>query len=292
MKGAVVGWLAGALLLVASCAQAGVRVTDDRARTIEFEQPPARIITLLPSLTETVCELQACERLVGVDRFSNWPDRIAALPKLGGLDDAQLERIVSLRPDVVLAAASARVVDRLEALGIKVLALEAKSLADTQRVLKAVAAMLGTPHAAAALWQRLESRVAAAASRVPLSLRGQRVYFEIAGAPYAAGEGSFIGETLARLGLRNVVPVSLGPFPKLNPEYIVRAQPDIVMASQRNLADMPQRPGWSELRALREQRQCGFPAERYEVLIRPGPRLGEAAELMADCLAALDGVAR
>jgi len=292
MKRAVAGWLGGALLLGASLAQAGVRVTDDRGRTIEFPRPPARIVTLLPSLTETVCELQACERLVGVDRYSNWPDSVTALPKLGGLEDAQLERIVSLKPDVVLAASSARVIDRLEAMGIKVLALEARSLADTRRVLEVVAQMLGTPQAAAALWQRLESRMAAAASRVPPSLRGQRAYFEVAATPYAAGASSFIGETLARLGLANVVPASLGPFPKLNPEYVVRAQPDIVMASQRELAEMPKRPGWSQLRALRDKRQCGFATEPYEVLIRPGPRLGEAAELMADCLASLDREAR
>jgi iron complex transport system substrate-binding protein len=291
MKRIVVLSLACAMLLGTAAAQAVMRVIDDRGRSVEFERPPARIVTLLPSLTETVCELQACDRLVGVDRFSNWPDRVRTLPKLGGLEDAQLERIVSLKPDVVLAASSARVIDRLEAMGIKVLALDAKSLADTRRVLDVVARVLGTPQAAAALWQRLESRMAAAASRMPSSLRGRRVYFEVAAAPYAAGESSFIGETLARLGLGNVIPSSLGPFPKLNPEYVVRAQPDIVMASQRDLAEMPRRPGWNQLRALRDGRQCGFPTERYEILIRPGPRLGEAAELMADCLASLDNEA-
>ena len=90
----------------------------------------------------------------------------------------------------------------------------------------------------------------AAAARVPPSLRGLKVYFEVAPDPYAAGAGSFIGETLARLGLDNAVPRELGPFPKLNPEYIVRAQPDIVMASDRALRSMPGRPGWRALRAL------------------------------------------
>lgn len=279
--------IAALLALAGSIAHAAVSVTDDRGRTVQMSAPPARIVTLLPSLTETVCALQACERLVGTDRFSNWPERVNGLPKLGGLEDAQLERIVALKPDLVLAASSARVIDRLEALGVKVLALEPKSLADTRRVIGKVAAALGTPQAGDALWQRIQARIDAAATRVPKALHGARVYFEIAAAPYAAGESSFIGETLARLGLGNAVPASLGPFPKLNPEYVVRAQPDIVMASERNLAEMPKRPGWSALRALRDRRQCGFAPERYEILIRPGPRLGEAAELMADCLARL-----
>jgi len=272
------------LAVAGAAARASTAVTDDRGRAVTLRAPPVRIVSLLPSLTETVCALQACDRLVGTDSFSNWPERVRALPKLGGLEDAQLERIVALKPDLVLAASSARVIERLEALGIPVLALQPRNLPDTRRVIDTVAAALGTPQASAALWQRIEARMAAAAARVPASMRGRRVYFEVAAAPYAAGESSFIGETLARLGLANVVPAALGPFPKLNPEYVVRAAPDIVMAGERELAQMPRRPGWSALRALREGRQCGFPTEAYEVLVRPGPRLGEAAERMADCL--------
>jgi iron complex transport system substrate-binding protein len=281
----VAAWLA--LVLASAGSHAAISVTDDRGRTVELGAPPARIVTLLPSLTETVCALNACDRLVGTDRYSNWPSQVQPLPKLGGLEDAQLERIVALKPDLVLAASSARVIDRLEAVGVKVIALEPKSLADTRRVMNKVAVALGSPAASDALWRDIERRIAAAAAQVPPALRGARVYFEVAASPHAAGEVSFIGETLARLGLGNAVPASLGPFPKLNPEYVVRAQPDIVMASERNLADMPKRPGWSSLRALRAGRQCGFASAQYEVLIRPGPRLGEAAELMAGCLARL-----
>ncbi len=277
---------------LAAPAQAATSVTDDRGRAVEFVRPPQRIVSLLPSLTETVCALEACDRLVGVDRFSNWPERVLALPRLGGLEDAQVERIVALKPDLVLAAQSARVIDRLESLGLTVLALEARSLADTRRVLEAVAAALGEPARGAALWQDIDARIAAAAARVPASLRGQRVYFEVAATPYAAGEASFVGETLARLHLRNIVPASLGPFPKLNPEFVVRAQPAIVMASEQNLAEMGRRPGWGALNALRERRQCGFAPARYDILVRPGPRLGEAAESIADCLVALGKDAR
>ena len=281
----VAAWLAGP-------AQATTSVTDDRGHVVEFVRPPQRIVSLLPSLTETVCELQACDRLVGVDRFSNWPARVLALPRLGSLEDAQVERIVALKPDLVLAAWSARVVDRLEGLGLKVLALQARSLGDTRRVIEAVAAALGDPDRGAMLWRDIDARIDAAAARVPAAMRGQRVYFEIAAAPYAAGEASFVGETLARLHLHNIVPASLGPFPKLNPEFVVRAQPAIVMASEQNLAEMSRRPGWSTLRALRERRQCGFAPARYDILVRPGPRLGEAAESIADCLMALDKDAR
>ena len=280
----VVLWLALCLHVVA---WGEVSVRDDRGVTVSLTGPPQRIVSLLPSFTESVCALGACARLVGIDRFSNWPADVRKLPRLGGLDDAQIERIVALRPDVVLAAPSARVIDRLEALGVKVLVLDSKSHADVQRTLQALAGLLGTPDAAAALWARIEREIGDAAARVPPPLRGKRVYFEVDAAPYAAGTSSFIGQTLSRLGLANAVPAELGPFPRLNPEFVVRAQPDIVIAPERGLADMPKRPGWAALRALQAGQTCGFASDRYEVLIRPGPRMGEAAQLLADCLVGL-----
>ena len=118
------------------------------------------------------------------------------------------------------------------------------------------------------------------------------MYFEIGGGPYAAGRQSFIGETLSALGMSNIVPAEMGPFPKLNPEFVVRAQPQIVLAVAREQAGMLARPGWASIPALAQRRLCAFETTRYEMLIRPGPRLGEAAHALADCLRALEGGAR
>jgi iron complex transport system substrate-binding protein len=264
-------------------------VVDDRGRALHLSVPPQRIVSLLPSLTETVCALGACGRLVGTDRHSNHPASVAALPKLGGLDDPQIERIVSLKPDLVLAAGSSRVIDRLESLGLRVLALEPKNLADTERIIQQVAGALGDGEGptAAVLWQTLQARIDAAAARVPAVRRGQAVYFEVDSTPYAAGPQSFVGELLARLGLANVVPASMGPFPKLNPEFVVRARPDIVMATRSAVAEMPRRPGWSSLPALQQRQACGFDVERWDPLVRPGPRLAEAADTLVACVVAL-----
>ena len=106
------------LLLMSSLAQAqtpaqGVQITDDRGRVVALPQPPQRIVTLLPSLAETVCALGACQRLVGVDRYTNWPDSVKQLPQVGGGIDPNIEAIVALRPDVVLMATSSRAAERL-----------------------------------------------------------------------------------------------------------------------------------------------------------------------------------
>ena len=249
--------------------------------------PPQRVVSLLPSITESVCALGACARLIGVDRYSNWPDSVKALPQLGGLDDPAIERIVGLKPDLVLAAPSSRATERLRSLGLRVELVKAETHADVQRALQQLERLLELPGTAAPLWQRLQRETDAAAARVPAGWRGGRVYFEVDSSGYAAGEQSFIGETLARLGLANAVPASLGPFPRLNPEWVVRHPPDLLMALDRELQAMPQRPGWATLAALQQRRTCAFPHARYELLIRPGPRLGEAAALVADCLQAL-----
>lgn len=255
--------------------------------SVQAAEPPKRIVSLLPSLTESVCALGACDRLIATDRWSNWPRSVQTLPKVGGLDDAQIERIVALKPDLVLAAESSRAVERLRSLGLTVRTLEARSHGEVRDGLQRLAVWLGRTDEASRLWQRIEADLAAAAARVPSGWRGRRVYFEADDAPYAAGPTSFIGETLGRLGLRNIVPAELGPFPKLNPEFILRAQPELVMGRARAVAAMPRRPGWARLEALRRQHLCSFDEERYDPLVRPGPRMGEAALSIASCLAAL-----
>lgn len=264
-----------------------IEVRDDRGVVLRLAAPPRRVVSLLPSLTETVCALGACARLVGVDRYTDWPPEVRALPRLGGLDDTPIEGVVALRPDVVLMARSGRAVERLEALGVRVLVFESDRHADVARSLHAVAALVGTPDRGAAAWAAIQARIDAAAARVPPPWRGQRVYFELGGGPWAAGEASFIGETLSRLGLAHAVPRALGAFPQLNPEFVLRAQPGLVMGAQDDVAAMARRPGWSGLRALAAGRVCGFARADYDLVTRPGPRLGEAAERIADCLATL-----
>jgi iron complex transport system substrate-binding protein len=277
--------LLAAGLALPLCAQISVR--DDRGIEQRFDAPPQRVVSLLPSLTESVCAVGACERLVGTDRYSNWPAQVQALPKLGGLDDALVERIVALKPDVVLAASSTRAVARLQALGLKVLAFDSDRHAQVRASLLALGRLFAADAVARAAWATIEAELERAAARVPPALRGKTVYFEADAAPYAAGAGSFVGETLARLQLVNIAPASMGPFPALNPEAVVRAQPQLVMAAQRNLRSMAQRPGWSGLQALKQGQVCSFDVDQYELLIRPGPRMGRAALVMADCLAAL-----
>ena len=275
--------LTGLLLLLVSAAAQALQLTDDRGIVVTFAQSPQRIVSVLPSLTETVCELGQCPRLVGADRYSNYPDRVRTLPKVGGGLDPNIEAIIALKPDVVLLATSSPAAARLELLGIKVVALEPKSYADARRVLEIVGKLLDVADAQR-VWRAMDAGVSAAAQSIPERARNARVYFEVNSAPYAAGESSFIGETLTRLGARNIVPAALGPFPKINPEFVVRANPDVIMVGDATFAGMAQRPGWAGMPAIKAKRICVFTPEQSDIMVRPGPRMAEAARLMAECL--------
>ena len=262
-------------------------LTDDRGRVVVIDKAPQRIITLLPSLGEIVCELQACDRLVGVDRYSNWPDLVKTLPQLGGIDDTQLEALIKLKPDLVLLARSARVTQRLESMGIKVVALEPQNQEDMRRVIQLIAGALHLPQPqdrAQALWQSIQQKLEAAALRVPAKAKGMRIYFEAGSGYFAAGEASYIGETLKRLGLVNVVTPAMGAFPQVNPEFVVKANPQIIFMGERTATDFKSRPGWHRIEAIAQQRICAFPPAQADVIVRSGPRIPEAADLMVACL--------
>ena len=274
------------LVMLGACALSqAITVQDDRTVEIVFKQAPQRVVSLLPSLTESVCALGQCHRLVGVDRYSNFPEQVKKLPQLGGGLDPNIEAIVALRPDVVLMTPSSKAHTRLTELGLKVLLLEPKNTADAQRSLHTLGTLFNLPPEQGALnvLRSIEQGIQAAAQRVPMSARGSTVYFE-AGAPYAAGEASFVGELLQALGLRNIVPASMGAFPALNPEFVVRANPQLIMVGNIDAKQLTQRPGWAKLDAVAANRVCVFVGDASDVLVRPGPRMAQAAALMADCV--------
>jgi len=269
--------MAGMALCLPAAAAWSAALTDTQG-------PPARrIVSLLPSLTESVCALGECARLVGVDRYSNFPESVRHLKRVGGGLDPEIESVVALKPDLVLIAKSSPAIQRLKSLGLNVVALEPQSHEDVHSALLILDGLLGVKRAEQ-VWQHIEQDLAAAALAVPPSLRGASVYFEVGRGPWAAGEASFIGQTLVRMGLRNIVGTALGPFPKINPEFVVQSNPKIIMTGESGVAELATRPGWRRLDALVSARVCSFTPEESDAIVRAGPRMTEAVALMLRCL--------
>jgi iron complex transport system substrate-binding protein len=276
-------WLC--LLVWTVLSASATTVSDDRQQTIHIPAAPQRIVSLLPSLTETVCVLGRCERLVGVDRYSNWPASVRSVPVVGGGLDPSIERIVALKPDLVLAAGSTRGAERLEALGLRVLRLEPSNHADAQRVFMAVGQALHLSEGdVQRAWQGIEAEVKTEVGGLSPAARSMRVYVEVSPTPHGASESSFIGETLQRMGVGNILPGRLGPFPQVNPEFVVLAQPDVILVGDSSRDSLLKRPGWSRLSAIQQQRVCVLTPAESDMLVRAGPRMAEGVRLMVACL--------
>jgi iron complex transport system substrate-binding protein len=269
-------------LFLSNVVFASITIKDDRGIEVRLASPAQRVVSMLPSLTESVCALGKCSVLVGVDRFSNWPKSVDALPRLGGIADANIEGIVRLKPDLVLLEKSSPLIARLQSLGISVMAFDVQSMADVQRTLRQLDIVLGSTESGA-VWDRIQLDITRASRALSPSQKSARVYFEVNSAPFAAGKTSFIGELLDRLGMQNIATEKMGTFPKINPEFVVQSRPDLIMSTEASPTQLAQRPGWKSIPAIQGNRICFFSAAHADVLVRPGPRMGEAAALIADC---------
>jgi len=274
--------IAVCLSFIGTAASASIAIKDDRGIEVSLASPAQRVVSMLPSLTESVCALGKCTVLVGVDRFSNWPKSVDALPRLGGIADANIEGIVRLKPDLVLVEKSSPLITRLQSLGISVMAFDVQSIVDVQRTLRQLDVVLGSTESGA-VWERIQLDIARASRTLSPSQKAARVYFEVNAAPFAAGKTSFIGELIDRLGMQNITTEKMGAYPKINPEFAVQARPDLIMTTEASPKQLAQRPGWKSIPAIQANRICFFSAAQSDVLVRPGPRMGDAANLIADC---------
>ncbi len=262
-------------------------VHDELGARVTLPGPPQRIVSMIPSDTETVCALGACDRLVGVDALSDWPARVASLPRLGNANDPDLERLVALKPDLVLTDEYSGLAARVRRLGIPVYAGTPQTFAQALTFLGTMGHLLDAETAAAVLRGRIEGEVAAVASKVR-DLPPVSVFVELDSTPYSVGPTSYLGTLLAKAGGRTIVQASMGEYPQVDPEYVVQQDPQVVLLMDapygQTLAGAEARPGWSRLRAVKDGRVVALDLKQVDLLSRAGPRMGDAVVLLAKLL--------
>ncbi len=277
--------VAGLLLLAGlACATWPLSVRDDLDREVRLEAAPQRLVSLVPSHTETVCALGACERLVGRDTFSDYPPAVRSLPDLGSAFAPDLEALVALSPDLVLVDEFSGAADAVAALGIPVYAGTPQRLGEIFELAERLGALLGTSEAAGELVERLQADLDAVSARV-VGRAPPTVFYEVDPSPYSVGPESFIGTLITLAGGANVVPGDLGDFPLVDPEFVVAADPEVIVLADAaygvDLAAVRARPGWGTIRAVRDGRVYELEAVEGDMLSRAGPRVAEALEVLA-----------
>lgn len=266
-------------LLLAGAAQATsypLTVTDDLGRRVTLPREPMRIVTLLPSHTETLIAIGAGSKLVGVDTYSNYPKNVTdALPKVGSGFQPDIERIVALKPDLVLVdeSASARLAGQLQAVGLNVYAGTPQTCNEVFEKIAVLGRITNREAGATRLTVNMR-RELRDLQRSVANLPKVSTYYEIDPTPYTAGPSSYIGALITRAGGRNIVPASLGDFPRIDPEFIVKSNPQVIVGTSLNEAR--RRPGWATVAAVRAGRVYQPTPEENDALSRPGPRLPQA----------------
>ncbi len=266
--------------------RAGKTVVDGAGRTIQVPDRPARIVSLAPSVTEILFALGAGDRVVGVTDFCEHPQEAARLPRIGGLINPDLERILGLEPDLAVASTSGNYLDDTErhsALGVPVYALETPDIAGILAAFEGLGSVLGETERSrgvvAGLRERIEKvRAAAAGGPHPV------VLFVIEPDPLiAAGRETFIGEALEIAG---GVPASTGTsarWAQYDLEQVIAMRPEVILTTQAHAAWAERLPSLSDWRALPAVAN-GRVHVVSDAIQNPGPRLIDGIEEVAGIL--------
>ncbi len=263
-------------------------LTDHIGRRVEVPDQPQRIVSLAPSLTETLFALGLGDRVVGVTDFCDFPPEASSKPKVGGVINPSVEVVVSLKPDLVLISREGNrreTMTALERLRISVFAVSAERLGDIFRLIRDVAAIAGVAARGEALANRLEQQAAEIEAAVRPH-RPRRVVLLVWLHPIVSvGRGSFLDDLLRRTGAVSVSAGTTRPWPRISVEEIVRSNPEFLLVP-RSPGFAPTReqllrlPGWRELPAVQQGRIIYLPWE----VERPGPRLVEFQRIIARAL--------
>ena len=286
------GFIVAVVCSVAACrgeqhgalpANASIALVDDAGDTVRLARPAKRVISLVPSATETIIALGAADRIVGRTRF-DVAKEITSLPSVGGTVDASIESIVALHPDLVIGWGKdlqQAVRARLASVNVPVFAMRAVDTSDAFRGMANLGRLLARDSAASSLSASIRATidsVRAAVANAPF----RDVMFVIYPEPaMTAGPQTFIDELIGVAGGRSVFHDLPDQWPTVSMEEVLRRHPDLLIVSETDTASALEqfrgRTGWRDLPAVRAGRIAVVSADLTQ---RPGARMGEAARAL------------
>ena len=265
------------------------QVVDETGRTVRIPQPVTRIVSLAPSLTETVYALGLQDRLVGDTDYCDYPPEAQKKQKVGGAINPSLEEIAHLRPDVVLVTKHLNTLDTvhsLDALGIASYATDPRNVDEIVASAKRLGDVLGAPEAGATLAEDLQHRLDVLQQKIG-ALPPRRVLFVVWTDPLISiGKETFIADALRRAGAVSIID-SKQDWPQVNLEEVAHLQPETLVFAEshsettlQHFEVLATRPAWRILNAVRDRNFAMI----SEAVNRPAPRIVAAIEELAQKL--------
>lgn len=254
------------------------------------QDTPKRIVSLAPSVTEVLFAIGAGERVVGVSSHSDFPEQARTLPRVGSFLLPNVESVVSVRPDLVIAVPSPGnrdAVRAMERMGIPVLVVGVDSLVETERAIVRIGECVGAAPRAHQVVDRMRREIESVERRLA-GAPTRRVLVVVGRDPLvAAGPLTFVGELVKLAHGQNVAPPG-SRWPTLGPEWVIAADPEVVidtsMGSEAAGAGAVPAQVWAPLRSLRAARQGRIVSRSLDRLLRPGPRLARGVRELAQLI--------
>jgi len=264
-------------------------VVDDLGRTVTIDQTPQRIISLAPSNTEILFALGLGDKVVGVTEYCNYPEAATAKPKVGGFSTVDIEKVVSLEPDLVLATRihGKTVIPALEEVGLTVCALAPDSIDGVLNGIALVGTITGQHKQASQLVDSLRTRVEEVASKTRNLAPDQRptvLYLTWHNPLMTAGTGTLADDLIDKAGGQNIA-YDISGDKAIDLETVVHRDPQVIIASvgMGTGEDLPWQYAKTEPRL--ENTQALVNRRVYmidgDIVHRPGPRITDALDLMA-----------
>lgn len=266
------------------------KVKDDRGVEVEFNAVPKTIVSLQPSNTEILFALGVGDKIVGATEYDSYPEEAQKIERVSNSVIFNSERILALQPDVVIAYTTGVDEENLNALkgledaGIKVFAIQsAKSFDDVYGDIEQIATVMGVEDKGDKLNEDIKGKIAEVQAKVKDVKEPKKIYLEIGPKPdiYTAGSGTFQQEILNAANVNNVF-ADLESWAKVSEEDIIAKNPEVILTTVGYVKNSPEeilsRDGWNSITAIQNKAVYYIDTD---ISNRPGPRIGEAVELVA-----------
>jgi cobalamin transport system substrate-binding protein len=272
--------------------QGTITILDDAGRQVHLNSVPTRIVSHVPSITETIFALGLGDNLVADSDYCDYPEAAKTKPKIGGYFTPNLEEIIAMKPDLVLTDGYApELIPKLDSLGIPVAVINPKDINGVLKDIELLGNVTGSQKEAKELTDDMKERMDAVSEKVaPLSYRPSVLYVYEASdttKPWIPGPGSFEDALINMAGGENVASNASGPWVQFNMEELVNSDPEIIIlnvtmgTATMSPEALKELPGWKDMTAVKEGRIYTINADLVD---RPGPRLVEGLEEMAKIL--------
>lgn len=262
------------------------KVTDDRGIEIEFNEVPKTVVSLQPSNTEILFALGVGDKIVGATEYDTYPEEAQKIERVSDTTNFNSERILALKPDVVIAytIGDKDALKPLEDAGIKVFVIQsATTFDDVYGDIEQIAAVMDVADQGNKLNEEIKAKIAEVQTKVKDVKTPKNVYLEVSPKPdiYTAGSSTFQQEILDAANVNNVFS-ELNSWAQVSEEDVIAKNPDVILTTvnytEDPIGEILARDGWNTVTAIQNKAVLSLDTD---ISNRPGPRIGEAVELVA-----------